>query len=490
VHRAAFAGRRLRRFFAKEQSTVARFVRQDWLFILFFALGTGLRAAAVAAYRPALFAGDSGSYLRQAIDLRPNPVRPLGYPIFVRAVGLVDENLVVLAGAQHVLVLGLACALYGSLRRLQVSRWLSALAIAPLLLDGEQILFEHYVLSDVLFEAFLVVGCVLLLRKQPLMPLISGAAGAAFAGATLTRGVGLFTIVPAVLAAASLAAARPRRARLVSALALTAAFALCVGAYATWFHSRYGTFAISNAGPRFFYGRVATFVDCRELSLPEYERPLCPLARVGDRPSSHTFSWSRFNAFDPPPGESRNDVAADFNRRVVIHQPVTYLRVVGGDFLRSFAPTKQMAYEREHIEYWRFPDTRRFLAAQTRKLELLVNKDALDRFGTFDRQVDGGLASFLRSYQAVVDTPGPLLGIGLLIALFGTLGFGCMRKSGLRSASFLFAGTGLAVCLGSVAVSHLSIRYQLPQVALLPPAAAVALTGLRRPKLTLPRMAP
>ena len=392
----------------------------------------------------------------------------------------------VLAGAQHVLGLALACALYGSLRSLDVSTWLAALAVAPLLLDGEQILFEHYVLSDVLFESFLVLGCVLLLRnKRPLMPLTSAIAGVAFAGATLTRGVGIFTILPAAFAAAFLAAAPPRRARLVSALALTAAFALCVGSYATWFHSRYGTFAISNAGPRFFYGRVATFVDCRGLSLPEDEWPLCPSAPVGSRPSTHTFTWSRFNAFDPPPGMRRDDVVADFNRRAVIHQPVTYLRVVGADFLRSFAPTKAMAYERGHIEYWRFPGTRRFLDAHTRKLEALVNRDALSRYGTLDRQVNRGFASSLRSYQAVADVPGPLLGAALLVALLGALGFGCMRNSRLQSASFLFAGTGLAVCLGSVAVSHLSIRYQLPQVALLPPAAAAALAGLRRPQAHL-----
>jgi hypothetical protein len=113
---------------------------------------------------------------------------------------------------------------------------------------------------------------------------------------------------------------------------------------------------------------------------------------------------------------------------------------------------------------------------------LCPNRDALSRYGTLDRQVNGGLASSLRSYQAVADVPGPLLGAALLVALLGALGFGCMQKSRLQSASFLFAGTGLAVCLGSVAVSHLSIRYQLPQVALLPPAAAAALAGLWRPQ--------
>ena len=72
------------------------------------------------------------------------------------------------------------------------------------------------------------------------------------------------------------------------------------------------------------------------------------------------------------------------------------------------------------------------------------------------------------------------MGAGLLVALLAALGLGRARRSGLRSAAFLFASVALVVQLGSVAVSLFSWRYQLPQLVLVPPAAALGVTAFMR----------
>jgi hypothetical protein len=107
----------------------------------------------------------------------------------------------------------------------------------------------------------------------------------------------------------------------------------------------------------------------------------------------------------------------------------------------------------------------------------------LHRYAGGPGTVHPRLASFLRSYQGFADTPGPLLGLALLAGLLAAVGVGRARNSGLRSAAFLLTGVTLAVCLGSVALSHLSLRYQLPQIIFLPATAALGLTALsRRPE--------
>ena len=91
---------------------------------------------------------------------------------------------------------------------------------------------------------------------------------------------------------------------------------------------------------------------------------------------------------------------------------------------------------------------------------------------------DARLTSFLRTYQRVGYVPGPLLAVFLLVALLAAVGVGRARQSGLRAAAFLFSSSSVVLLLASVAVTVFSWRYQLPQLVLLPPAAAIGLTAL------------
>ena len=75
-----------------------------------------------------------------------------------------------------------------------------------------------------------------------------------------------------------------------------------------------------------------------------------------------------------------------------------------------------------------------------------------------------------------------VLAAGLLAGLVAAAGLGRARRSGLRSAAFLFSAVAVAVLLAPVAVNEFVWRYQLPQLVLLAPAAAIAVTALTRPK--------
>jgi len=461
-----------------------RTLARHWLFAVLLSAGIVLRAVTSLAYRPALIYIDSIGYLENEAHLKPELVRPLGYPVFLRILPL-GAGLWVVPLVQHLLGVAMAVAIYALLLRLDVTRWLAALATVPVLLDAMQLNLEQQVLTETLFEALLLAAVVLLLwRPRPAL-LACGLAGLALAGATLTRSVSLLVIVPALLVVLFLRWRLPWRGTSTRLLVLAGAFALPLVLYAAWFQSLYGTFALNGYSGHFLYARVAPFADCRTLSVPAYERVLCPKQPVGQRPSIEAFSWSRkespiFRLRVPPSiarGKvaqvARSQVAGSWAKRVILHQPFTYLHAVEESFVRGFAPTRTTHEGEVPVGRWQFQD---HYPVYGRSVELMARRHERPR-------VDGSLASFLRSYQRFGYTPGPFLAVALLLGVLGAIGVGPARRSGLRSACFLFAGAALVVLVTAAAVNQFSWRYQLPGLILLPPAAAlglVALTGRLR----------
>ena len=118
---------------------MVRLVRSDWPLLALVAVGAALRIATSVAYRPAMaFLQDSFDYLTDAQQLQPGVVRPLGYPLFLRALSPAGD-LQVVPIVQHLLGLGAGVALYLLLRHLGVRSWLAGLGAATVLLDGYQI---------------------------------------------------------------------------------------------------------------------------------------------------------------------------------------------------------------------------------------------------------------------------------------------------------------------------------------------------------------
>jgi hypothetical protein len=448
-------------------------LRAHALFLAAVAVGVAVRVVVMVAYRPAMMFPDAYFYLRHAKPLSYSTVRPVGYSVFIRPLLELPHPLAWVAVAHHLLGLGLAVACYVFLLRRGLPRWGATLAALPVLLDPLQLVLEHYVLSDVLFEALLVAACLVLLwRHRPgLWAVVT--AGVLVGTAGTVRGAGEF------LLAAFLVAVLCLRLGWVKVLAFLVAGIVPLAGYALGFHAAYGEYAVTTSGPRFLYARLAPIVHCRdpELRLPRYERPLCPDKRIRHRPSSDWYMWGGQQAAQyhvtPPPGMTQVQVVKDFDKRVVRAQPGTLTASTLSNLAGGFAPSRTHDVPGFPASYWLFDDhywsLDRFISTG------VVQPQALRGTGS-----DPGAAQVMTTYRRWIWTPGPLLGVALLMAAVAVLGVGRARRSGDRVAVGLLAGTCLLTLLTAAGVSGFSWRYQLPQLALLPPAGALALAALVR----------
>jgi Dolichyl-phosphate-mannose-protein mannosyltransferase len=442
------------------------------------AIGVALRWIDWRAYRPALLYPDSVHYLSDAVTGELNDRRPSGYSFLLGPL-VSHGNIAGIALAQHLLVLGIAILLYALMLRRGVPAWGAALALVPLLLDPLQLVLEQYVLSDVLFEALLVVACALLLwrRRPSLLEFV--AAGAVLGYAAIVRGAGIGLIVPAALAAASLRLGWRRVA------AIVVAFAVPLVIYMAAFQSQHGVFATNTFSSRYLYGRVTTFVHCHSgLRLPSYERPLCPKQSVSKRHSSDWYMWRKGSPqkhLKTPRGVTVIQALRDFDKRAIRAQPLAFARIAARDFLYGFHPSRTHSVPGFppsrwlfHHYYWSLHD-----APQTTSHFRQLGYGPFVAHRKYTR--------FLTDFQSVFHTPGPLLLAAALIAAVATAGVGRARQSGNRVASGLFLGLCLIPLMMTAALSGFSWRYQLPQLALLAPAGALGLAALlRRPRCPLP----
>ena len=260
---------------------VTDIVRKHWLFGLLLAAGLVLRVVAQLGYEPALLFIDSKKYIfgTDFNNTDWGSFDPLGYTLLVLRPVLMVADLAVVAVAQHVIGMAMAAALYVLMLRRGVTRWLAALAVAPVLLDAYQLNAEQTIMPDVLFEALLVAGIVLLLwQPRPGLALVV-LGGLALGASAPVRQVGEALIVPALIYV--LAAAQGWRTRLLHGVAMTIFFALPVVGYMSYSAVilHYG-FELSNMGDAYLYGRTAHAADCATLKIPADERPLCPSASV------------------------------------------------------------------------------------------------------------------------------------------------------------------------------------------------------------------
>ena len=445
-------------------------IRAHPVFAGLLAAGLALRVVTFFAYRPALIYYDTTRYIERMRDFQPGEVRPSGYAAFLKALPL-DWELAVVPAVQHVFGLLIAVLLYALLLRLGVPKLWSALATAPVLLDGYQLNIEQYILTEALFELLVVGSCAALLWWRRPGPGAAALAGLFIAGALLTRLSALAVIAVALLALVFL------RVHWTRVAALAAAFLVPVASYAVWYESEYGYYALSGYGGQFLYGRVAPFADCDGLDVPSQQRVLCPTEPPSERPTIGEYMWA--NDISPlydlelGPGERRPEIGGEFARRIILHQPLDYAEVVAEDVLYGFSPTRSQRSEDLPVSRWQFQE--HFPVYREPETTEILNRDGYER-----GIADGTLAPFLRTYQRYVFTTGPLLAITLLLGLLAALGVGRARNSGLRTAAFVFTFAAFAIYVPSVAVSQFSWRYQLPLLVLLPPAGAIGLAALTR----------
>jgi hypothetical protein len=465
-------------------------LRRHWVLALLIAAGLVLRVITQFAYQPALLFFDSKKYLF-GTDFNQSAwgsYDPIGYTLLLLKPALMFGDLGLVALLQHLLGLGMAVALYILMLRRGVTRWLAALAVAPVLLDSYQLNAEHTILPDVLFEALVVAGIVLLLwQPRPgLAFVILG--GLALGAAAPVRQVGEALILPALIYV--VAAARDWRTRLLHGVVLTFCFALPVVGYMGYSKVilRYG-FEMSNMGDAYLYGRAAHAADCAALKLPPDEQLLCPTPAQAlkfgvdglvNNPDSPRVKYAvnvAVGVLDYNLPQQRQ-----FAYAVIKQQPTRVAGDIARDSIKIFALTRNTVEGDTPIKRWQFQNT---YPTYPPGITLTGSNSATKLFaaegGGGPARVWRRAAIALRLYQLRGGyTPGPVFLLGLLAGIAGIFTFGRRRDPGnLSLACLLVTGSAIAVLLGAD-LYEFSWRYQLPALVTLPVAGALGATAIAR----------
>jgi len=453
-------------------------------------LGAAIRAVVLVAYYPALIFPDSVRYLQYAHNFTagqwsPDALRQSGYSVLIIPVMLLhDLRLIPLA--QHLAGLATAVLVYAVLIRFGVRRWLAAAATIPVLFDPLQLVLEQYVLTDV-WTAFLIMAALVILvwrrddrrddaqgegrERRGWLP--AAACGLLLGLAVTFRDQELIMIAPAVLYV--LVAVRPRRRLLTRLAALTGCFLIPVAGYLGWFAAAHGEWNFTTFDGAFLYGRVADFADCQGLSLPAYEKPLCPAQPPALR-NADFYAWNPQSpqwTFRPPAGMSRNAVVRDFSLRILRHQPLAYAEAAARDFVYGFSPVRGAGPERYSPAYLQFhtyirPDRQAYAS--------------IAALGYPAPALRPGPAAFLTDYGRWFYVPGPVFAAGLLLALGGLIASKARNDQArpARHAGLLFTVSAVLVLVPVAAFGIFDWRYQLPQLSLIPVAAILGVHAAGR----------
>jgi hypothetical protein len=447
---------------------------RHWPFAVVAGCATALRVVVQLAYQPALIFPDSERYLQYAWHFAnghwsPDWLRTSGYSLLLIP-AVLTRNLAVVAVAQHLLGLATAVLIYAALLRFGAWRWLAVLAAVPVLFDPLQLDLEQYVLTDVSATFLLVAALVVLVWKHGAIGKAAAAvAGLLLAAATIIRESDLVVMIPAVLYLAVVV--RPGRRLAARAALLLVGFLLPVLGYLGWHQVSYGRFDFVDYDSQFLYGRIAQFAACTGMSLPRYEQPLCPRPPPAQR-NLDFYMWSPHSpqaTLKAPPGMNKGQVIQDFDRRILDHQPLTYLKVVAGDILYSFSPVRGDGPE--HYPTW-YHQFHTYFPAH--KDEVATLRASTGR-GPYAQPA---LAGFLTGYGRDFYVPGPLLAAGLALGLAGLAGLGRARRSWLRAPCLLFTIAAIAAVEPPFLIATFDWRYELPQLSLIPIAAVLGLMAL------------
>jgi len=452
---------------------VTGILRRHWLAAALLSAGLVLRVLAQFAYRPALFYIDSVKYLYDAAGNDPE-----GYKAPLRAIAAVS-NLDVVVAVQHLLGLAIGVVIYVVLLRRGVSRWLAALAIAPILLDAYQLQDEQAIMPGTWFEALIVAGIAILLWKPGVSWRRVIVAGLLLGTSATVAQVGEALIPAAAIFVLAAGGGRWRQAAGKAAV-LCVACSVPILVYCTGSYLLTGNFFLSHTGVTSVYGRTAAAADCATIKLPPAERALCPdpaeQIRGNDWLEYGTYAPVQ-HYYDTLPRAEVNTLVTNFSDSVLRQQPLRVLHAYLHDVLKVYAVDRVSLPGDPPVSRWQFQTHFPYFLSHATPS---IVRAAVDRFGGGLPAVWRPVAAFLRAYQLDGGyTPGPLL---LLCTVTGLIGSAfALRRRLPRAdrdqalASLLFFASAVLVTL----VSDLFVfswRYQLPALVTLVPAGALGIS--------------
>jgi hypothetical protein len=460
---------------------------RHWLAAILLIAGLVMRILAQLAYSPAILYIDSVKYLYNGWE----GTDPVGYRFLLKPLADLG-GLASVTAFQHLCGLGMAVLIYALLLRRGANRYLAALAMAPILLDGYQLQAEQTIMPDVLFEAMLVVAFVVFLWRETATWRTVIITGLVLGCAVTVREVGLISIAPPLLYL--VVAKREDWLDIFGkCVAIIVAFVVPIflyGAYSldTTHH------LLSEKGST--AGRFAEAVDCKTIKLPPAVRPMCPTpAEQKESPD-----WLEHSPYSPlikgiKPSE-RPILVSEFDHAVEKQQPVRVAESILRDAIRLFEIDRTDIAATTPIWRWQFQTH-----FPTFKREVFVRPDGTIVLGYQvhfsspwhyyqlptawggKAKINKPLASFLRSYQLNGGfTPGPLLLAFTILGLIGSV-LALVRKwnSPRGRQIALASGFFFAAALGLLLVADLYVfswRYQLMALITLPPAGALGFAAL------------
>ncbi len=477
--------------------TLAR-LRRHWPLVVLLAIGVVVRLAMMKAYRPAFwYFGDSSVYFAHAISHVPDSRSPYGYSFAIQLLRMTPlRPLELIPLLQHVAGLAIPIAGYAYLQRRGVSRLVSLLAVAPVVLDARTIVLEHYVLSDTLYTTLTVTGLlVLTARDRPGLPTCA-VSGLVLAAAGLTRTVGLpLLVLPVLFIVIRSMGARPAPllARLKPAAVRVAAFAVCVlipvSGYMDWYHDTHDVYSLGTYSGRFLWSRVSTFVECDKVpDLTVAEQRLCPPQPLGQRLDADLYLWNAGPNSELSAPE-HDSLFSEFSGKVLRAQPAVYAWTVVKDtwyFVRPGGyPTARITCL---ANLWQVPkpdpDGPRLYSEYQPWLCQPTMSDgdlrAADRTVVASTR-GGGLATSLHWYSRIMTVPATVSALGFLLVVVSVVVPRWRKSLWASSESLLWAGFGMGIIVISVATSASDPRYGVPVLPLVLIGAALAWHRLRTP---------
>ncbi len=430
-----------------------------------------LRVDAELGYRWQSWFNDSFSYVSSAVTMTPDPTRPSGYSVYLRALEPLHSYALVTI-SQHLMGLAVAVMIYGLARhRFGAPAWVAVLFSLPVLYDGFEIQLEHLIMSDTLF-LFLAMAAVTVLLWAPRPPWWAClAAGLLLGLSAVVRATGLPLV--AVFVVYLVIRFLPGWRRLLAAAAACGiAFAVPVLGYEGWYDLRHGEFTMDDATGVFLYSRVMTFADCSRLRLPVDLLPLCTTVPPDQRPTAQAYIWTDASPLDrfPAPKFSPfvNKLAEQFAIKAVEAQPLAYASTVFDDTARAFAWPRTTFPNASTYDEYLFGY--KSLDIPSRPYGGYPSAAAYYAQGNPATAVVNPFAGAIRVYQRYVWLPGTVYGLILAIGL-GAMVLAWRRRGGEALLPWLCSVTLIVV---PAATAQFDYRYVLTAVPFGCLAAAVA----------------